>query len=84
MPVELRETTAYAAGDVGIENAEALDEWLANGTVDAVDVSEVTHLHGAVLQLLLHHRPPVFGVPKDRFTAQLLSGLSGAGSESRP
>lgn len=84
MPIELREATVFASGEVGVEDAEVLGEWLATGKVGIIEVSEVTHLHGAALQRLLQHRQAVVGVPKDRFTAQLLSALHDTGSEMRP
>jgi hypothetical protein len=62
-------------GQCGTEDVEMLLAALSSGT-PSVDISEVDHLHGAILQVLLTFRPALLGSPRDTFVRTwLIPGL---------
>lgn len=55
------------SGICGSDDVEALLTALAEKGSKVVDVSNVDHLHGAVLQTLLTFAPSILGSPRDSF-----------------
>lgn len=67
MPLQLDEQTAVLAGDVSVEDAEPLANWLRQTPGGAVDLGSCTHLHTAALQALASARPRIAVAPADPF-----------------
>jgi hypothetical protein len=70
----IRYLKKYAAleGNVAVDDAEALAQWLQNQAAPAVHLGKCEHVHGAVLQVLLAWRPRVTVLPVDPLLAGLL------------
>jgi hypothetical protein len=64
----------YAAleGNVSVEDAEALTQWLQKQKTPTVHLGQCEHVHGAVLQVLLALRPKLAAAPADPLLAQVL------------
>ena len=67
------------SGVCRVEDAETVLSMILSGPGRAVDVGAVTHLHAAVLQVLLAHRPPLVGAPADLFVRNCLTPLLSCG-----
>ena len=59
---------------VTVEDAEALFDWLKQQAKPAVSMGKCTHLHTAVLQVLLMTRPKMQGEIADPLLRQVLQG----------
>ena len=70
----IRYLKKYAAleGNVSVEDAETLAQWLQQQGDPAVNLARCEHLHAAVLQVLLALRPKVKGRPTDALLAATL------------
>jgi hypothetical protein len=70
-------------GNCGSEDVEAL---LAALSADdrRVDMSEVDHLHAAVLQVLLAFTPRLLGSPRDTFVRTWLIPVLNSEADDRP
>ena len=64
MAVEFINDTAKFTDMVSIEEAEALYNWFLEGGKRKIDLSEVSHIHLACLQLLLIFKPEITALPK--------------------
>jgi hypothetical protein len=71
----IRYLKKYAAleGVVGVDDAEALTQWLLQQAAPAVHLGKCEHLHGAVLQVLLALRPKLTAAPADPLLASVLA-----------
>ena len=71
----IRYLKKYAAleGIVGVDDAEALTQWLLQQDAPVVHLGKCEHLHGAVLQVLLALRPKVMAPPADLLLASVLA-----------
>jgi hypothetical protein len=58
-----------------VEDAEALLTHLQQQPDCLVDLGQATHLHAAVVQLLLAFRPPLVALPGDPFLLAFLTPL---------
>lgn len=65
MTVENSKKTSRLSGFVSVEEADQLLVWLCNHPNGSVDLSEATHIHAAVLQVLMATRPGVEAWPRD-------------------
>jgi hypothetical protein len=72
MSVRVEADIAYLAGECRVEDAEPLLGFLQSGSSRVVDLTQATHLHTAVLQLLLAFRPHVVGPASDTFVQRWL------------
>ena len=70
----IRYLKKYAAleGNVSVEDAETLAQWLQQQGDPTVSLAKCEHLHGAVLQVLLALRPKVKEPPADPLLAAVL------------
>jgi hypothetical protein len=75
MALELKRTIASFTGSCGAEEAAELHEWLSARRAPKADLSACTHLHSALLQLLLAGRVPISKPPKDPFLARWVAPL---------
>ena len=64
MPVEFKNNTAILTDLVSIEDAEALFNWLLERKKPKMDLSELSHIHTACLQLLLVFKPEIIAHPE--------------------
>ena len=62
-------------GDCPLEDAEALLQRLSRDPSAKVDWTACTHIHTAVVQIMIAARPPVVGSPTDHFIRRHLAGL---------
>ncbi len=74
MPIQFQPRRARLADVVSVEDAEALLQWVLANPKGKLDLARCTHMHTAVLQVLLALRPPVSAWPKE----PLLAGWLGA------
>ena len=70
----IRYLKKYAAleGNVSVEDAEALAQWLQKQKAPAVHLGKCEHVHAAVLQVLLALRPRLAAEPADPLLARAL------------
>jgi hypothetical protein len=73
MTIRYLKKHAALEGIVGVDDAEALTQWLLQQGEPAVHLGKCDHLHGAVLQVLLALRPKVTVPPADLLLASVLS-----------
>ncbi|MBS7791709.1 hypothetical protein KTR66_17035 [Roseococcus sp. SDR] len=72
MPMIMEGGLARLSGQVAIEEAEPLAEWLRATPDAALDLSACEGLHSAVLQVLLAGAPALLAPPPDPWLAGLL------------
>jgi hypothetical protein len=77
MPLNFAEDMAVADGASIVEDALTLLEFLQSHATAKVDLSSCTHLHTAVLQVLLAARPEIVALPREVFLARWLSQVLG-------
>jgi hypothetical protein len=72
----IRYLKKYAAleGHVGVDDAEALGQWLRNQNAPAVHLGKCEQVHAAVLQVLMALQPRVSAAPADPWLAAALRG----------
>jgi hypothetical protein len=81
MSITLQDGVIVMSGDCGVEDVEALVNALEQSGLNSVDLTEVLHLHGAVLQILLSFKPSILGSPRDSFVRTwLIPILKGRGA----
>ena len=73
----IRYLKKYASleGNVPVDDAEALAQWLLSHPAPAVNLAKCGHVHGAVLQVLLALRPRLLAPPADPLLAGVLAAL---------
>ncbi len=59
MPIRYLKKHAALEGEVGVETAEELAQWLRAQKKPAVHLGKCAHLHAAVLQVLLALKPAI-------------------------
>lgn len=72
MSIRYLKKHAALEGVVGVEDAEALAQWLQQQPSPAVHLGKCTHVHASVLQVLLVLRPKLQGAPADPWLAAAL------------
>lgn len=65
MPVEYLKTVARLEGEVSVDDAEQLYEWLLENPKAKINLKTLSHPHSAVLQVLMALRPGVSATPDD-------------------
>ena len=80
MPIRYHKKQAMLDGFIAVEDAEALSNWLREGSGRGVHLGQCAQVHGAVLQVLTALKPRVVAAPSDRQLAAALqvAGLPGA------
>lgn len=79
MSVTLDNDVIRLSGDCGLEDVETLLGLLQANAQPNVDLREASHLHGAILQLLITSRLRVEHPAQDPFVHQLTVALGGTG-----
>ena len=75
MSIRYLKRHAALEGIVGVDDAEALTQWLLKQAAPAVHLGKCEHLHGAVLQVLLALQPKLVALPPDALLASALASL---------
>jgi hypothetical protein len=75
MILRLEGDTIHLEGEGRVEDAETLLTLLQAGDARRVDLSAASHLHTAILQVLLALRPPLAGMAGDPFAQRWLVPL---------
>ena len=73
MTIRFLKKHAALEGIVGVDDAEALTQWLLKQAAPAVHLGKCEHLHGAVLQVLLALQPKLVALPPDALLASALA-----------
>ena len=76
MPVRYLKKHAALEGQVSVDDAEALGQWLREQRVPAVHLGKCEHVHAAVLQVLLALQPRLAAPPADPWLAAALAAAS--------
>ena len=82
MTIRYLKKHAALQGIVGVDDAEALTQWLLKQTAPAVHLGGCEHLHGAVLQVLLALQPRIVAPPPDALLAGALAGAPASQTSS--
>jgi len=77
MPFQFAKNTVTAGESCTVEDALPLLEFLQSHRGAKVDLGPCTHLHTAVLQVLLAAKPKIAGLPKEAFLARWLAQALG-------
>lgn len=67
MPIKTKGKTAALSGIITVEEAQTLHEFLLEKKDAKIDLAETTHIHTAVLQVLMTARPQVSRPFADNF-----------------
>jgi hypothetical protein len=65
MPIEFKKNRALFRDEVSVEEAEGLLEWLQTRSTAKVDLSALSHLHTANLQVLMTAKAIISSWPKN-------------------
>jgi hypothetical protein len=65
MPIEFKKNRAIFRDEVSVEEAEGLLEWLQTRPAAKADLSALSHLHTANLQVLMTAKAAISGWPKN-------------------
>jgi 3-deoxy-D-manno-octulosonic-acid transferase len=65
MAIEYKKKSVVLVGAVSVEAAEDLLQWHQNNPKGRVDLTACTHLHAAVLQVLMASQMVVIAWPQD-------------------
>lgn len=72
MPLITKIKVARLEQDCGAEDAEALLEWLLGNPTAKINLKYCTHMHAAIVQVLLAARPSISHWPDNEALANLL------------
>lgn len=75
MPVVLERNLARFVDVCTVEEVMTVHEWLLKHKSARIDLSACTHMHTALLQLLLAVRPKLAAAPTDAFLAAWVAPL---------
>ncbi len=65
MAIEYKKSLATFTDFIGVEEAEALMEWLLKNPKGKLNLADCTHLHASSLQVLMAIKPTIATDPKD-------------------
>ena len=72
MSIRYLKKHAALEGHVGVDDAEALGQWLRNHNAPAVHLGKCEQVHAAVLQVLLALNPRISAPPADPWLSAAL------------
>jgi len=75
MPISYKKTVAVLEGHCGIDEAETLLGWLLENPKGKLNLKRCSHLHTAVLQVMMALSPKVSAWPEDPTIATWLQPL---------
>ena len=65
MAIEYKKSLAVFTDFIGVEDAEALMEWLLKNPKGKLNLADCTHIHASSLQVLMAVKPTISAQPKD-------------------
>ncbi|MFP8968366.1 hypothetical protein ACKC9G_17420 [Pokkaliibacter sp. CJK22405] len=65
MPIHYKKKVAHLQGEISVEEAENLWQWLNEANKPGLNLSKCEHLHTANLQVLLACRPAITHWPEN-------------------
>lgn len=65
MAIEYKKSLAVFTDFIGVEDAEALMEWLLKNPKGKLNLADCTHIHASSLQVLMAVKPTITANPKD-------------------
>ena len=83
MTIQVQDGLIKLIGECGHEDVEVLSAALSSAAGRVVDLEDATHLHGAILQVLLHYAPPLQGEPQEAFTKLWIAPALAMGTKQR-
>ncbi len=75
MPIQFDDQLAKFTGHCAVEEAEMLLQWLQDHPQGCLDLQQCTHLHTAILQVMLATMVPIAQFPEDAHFKQLLQQI---------
>ncbi len=75
MAIEFKKNLAVFSDFVGVEEAEALLEWLLKNPKGKINLADCTHIHASNLQVLMAVKPTIAAQSKDEDLQLWLSTL---------
>lgn len=75
MPISFQNNLAQCSGVCDIEEAESLLEWVLKKRKPKCDLSELEHIHTAILQVIIAANIEVVAVPTDPKLGRVLPAL---------
>lgn len=72
MAIEFKKNLAVFSDFIGVEEAEALLEWLLKNPKGKINLSDCTHIHASSLQVLMAVKPTISVEPKETDLAMWL------------
>ncbi len=73
MPIRYMSGTAMCEGSCGLGEAGPLRQWLVGRRASLIDLGEATHLHTAIVQVLLASAAIVSVEPRDLLLREVLA-----------
>lgn len=83
MPIRFENSVAHLTGVAGAAEAEELLEWLQQHPRGSIQADTCTHVHGAVLQVLMAAQPGIAGWPETEDLRTWLEAALAGGADSR-
>ena len=77
MSIVLKKQVAALEDQCSIEEAETLLEWFIDKPKGKVNCKKLTHLHSAILQVLMAKQPAVSAWPDDENIKRILMSVLG-------
>lgn len=65
MAIDFQKKSAVFHGNIGVEDAEVLLEWLLKNPKARLNLGDCQHMHSATLQVLMALQPGISSWPKD-------------------
>lgn len=75
MAIEFKKTLAVFTEFVGVEEAEALLDWLLKNPKGRINLTDCTHIHASSLQVLMAVKPTIATEPEDEDLAMWIKTI---------
>ena len=75
MPIELKKTVAVCHDVCSVEEAETLLTWFLDTPSGKVNLKHCTHLHTAIVQVLMVVKPAISALPDDAKLQTLIHAI---------
>ncbi|WP_457571855.1 hypothetical protein [Desulfovulcanus sp.] len=72
MAITYNKNTACLNGNCTVDEAEEFAEWFKKTKNPVLDLSQMEHIHTAVLQCILYFKPEITRYPEDRLWQEIL------------
>ena len=75
MSIILKKQVAVLEGECTIEESEVLLQWFIDTPSGKINAKTLTHLHTAVLQIIMAAQPKITVLPNDPALANMLASI---------